>query len=564
MRKCIFFVALCAASLAATAQEAVTATSFKLYGESAVNNVKVKWAMNPNADEYHVYRDGKQIAVAKGDTWDDYGLETGKTYAYYVEAYKEGSKIAAAAAQSATTFKQVSNDVAVYDNLNGKYIQQPAKKKPSGFKIGNLYYSYKMEHIDKDDTKGWQLTESFSKNGINAWSNPREVAFYPGVKFEGNSFHFNPKTNKVVFSAHYEDEKGYTAAKIFLAQITPKGKMEVGTKERPLGHDSRDQSLFIDDDNTAYLLSATNINSDINIYRLDPTWTKVVELVNTICERKHRETPAIIKRDGEYYFFSSKASGWYPSQTMYCSATKLGGEWTELQEIGNNSTFGAQFNRIAVFQPKVANLKSQFAVWSYHWGAQYHHKDDAGNFPRISVAAFNKGFASMDYYRYIEFDDTYGVVPVQMGRYLSLGKPVKAAIQNGNGYSADCITDGCSLASAKQYKKGSATSIGTPYMLTIDLEKPAQLKELIMATNLVNGSEAAYRYDISASQDGNAYTKIVDGTNNWMIGYQILKPTDTETAYRYVRLRVYGITVVKNGNNGSWADGIFELAAFGK
>ena len=83
--------------------------------------------------------------------------------------------------------------------------------------------------------------------------------------------------------------------------------------ERPLGYDSRDQSLFIDDDGTAYLLSATNMNRDINIYKLDPSWTKPVLLVNTICKGLHRETPAIIKKDGEYYFFSSKASGWYPS-----------------------------------------------------------------------------------------------------------------------------------------------------------------------------------------------------------------------------------------------------------
>lgn len=62
---------------------------------------------------------------------------------------------------------------------------------------------------------------------------------------EGNAFRYNPKTGKVVLSSHYEDENGYTAAKIYLAQITPKGKLEVGTMERPLGHDSRDQSLLL-------------------------------------------------------------------------------------------------------------------------------------------------------------------------------------------------------------------------------------------------------------------------------------------------------------------------------
>ena len=549
-------------ALMSMAQEAVTATPFKLYGEKDVNNVKVKWELNKNADEYRVFRDGQQIGIAKGDTYDDYGLSVGKIYSYYVEAYKDGAKVATAAAQSATTFTPSTTDVTIYDNLDGKEIQKRSKVNPDGFKIGTLYFKYRMERHKDDKNKNnnnWELTESFSKDGLTGWSTPRIVATYPGKwKFEGNSFRFNQKTNKAVFISHLEDADGYTAAKIFLATITPKGKIEVGTQERPLGHDSRDQSLFVDDDGTGYLLSATNMNSDINIYQLDPTWTKVVKLVNTICERQHRETPAIIKRDGEYYFFSSKASGWYPSQTMYCSAKTLDGKWSELKEIGNNSTFGAQFNRINTVG------KSSIGVWSYRWGAQFKHKDATGNFPRISVAAFNKGYASMDFYRYIEMDGDYGLIPVQMGKYVSLNKPVKVAVKNGNGYSADCITDGCSTASAPAYKKGSSTSVGTPYMLTVDLGKATPLNEILLSTNMVNGSEAAYKYVIEASTDGSHFKHIVDGTNNILPGFLVLEPNDKQTAFQYVRLRVYGIVNLNTGASGNWADGILELAVFGK
>ena len=549
-------------ALMSMAQEAVTATPFKLYGEKDVNNVKVKWELNKNADEYRVFRDGQQIGVAKGDTYDDYGLSVGKTYSYYVESYKDGVKLATAVAQSATTFTPSTSDVTIYDNLDGKEIQKRSKVSPDGFKIGTLYFKYRMERHKDEKNKNnnnWELTESFSKDGLTGWSTPRIVATYPGKwKFEGNSFRFNKKTNKAVFISHLEDADGYTAAKIFLATITPKGKIEVGTQERPLGHDSRDQSLFVDDNGTGYLLSATNMNSDINIYQLDPTWTKVVKLVNTICERQHRETPAIIKRDGEYYFFSSKASGWYPSQTMYCSAKTLDGKWSELKEIGNNSTFGAQFNRINTVG------KSSIGVWSYRWGAQFKHKDPTGNFPRISVAAFNKGYASMDFYRYIEMDGDYGLIPVQMGKYVSLGKPVKAAVKNGNGYSADCITDGCSTASAPAYKKGSSTSIGTPYMLTVDLGKATPLSEILLSTNMVNGSEAAYKFIMEASSDGSQFKRIVDGTSNILPGFLVLTPNDTTTPYQYVRIRVYGMTNLNTGASANWADGILELAVFGK
>ena len=288
---------------------AVTTTVFKLAGSNEVNNVKLNWMQRKDADLYKIYRDNNLIGEAKGNTYDDYNLMVNKTFTYHIEAFYNGQKVATSISQQATTFIP-TGESKVYDNLNGKYITKKSSgDKPQGMKINDLYFSYKIENtektVDGQQLKGWLVTESYSKTGLNgSWSTPRELAFYPNVKMEGNAFRYNPKTGKVVLSSHYEDENGYTAAKIYLAQITPKGKLEVGTMERPLGHDSRDQSLFIDDDNTAYLLSATNTNSDINIYKLDASWTKPVELVNTICKGLHRETPAIIKKDGEYYFLS--------------------------------------------------------------------------------------------------------------------------------------------------------------------------------------------------------------------------------------------------------------------
>ena len=415
---------------------AVTATAFKLVGEKEVRNVKLNWMQRKDTDLYKIYRDGNLIGETKGDTFDDYNLTVGKTFTYHVEAFKDGKKVATAESQQAITFAPVGKGE-VYDNLNGKYITKLSSNKPQGIKIGALYFSYKIDNTEKEidgqKTKGWQVTESYSKTGLNgSWSTPRELAFYPNVKMEGNAFRYNPKTGKVVLSSHYEDGNGYTAAKIYLAQITPKGKLEVGTMERPLGHDSRDQSLFIDDDNTAYLLSATNTNKDINIYKLDESWTKPVTLVNTICKGLHRETPAIIKKDGEYYFFSSKASGWYPSQTMYTSTTDLAGEWTPIREIGNNTTFDAQFNRVS----KVGNT---YGVWSYHWGAQRKYKTPDGNFPRISIAAFNKGYASMDYYRFVEFNEQYGLIPIQNGKNLTLNTPVKSMVSGIKGIKAHLL-----------------------------------------------------------------------------------------------------------------------------
>lgn len=536
---------------------AVTATEFRLVGEIDVKNVKINWMQRDDTDLYKIYRDGELIGQTRGDTYDDYDLTVGKTYSYYVEAYREGNKkkVATAVSQEATTFTPSGNG-RIYDNSNGRYISKETNK-PGGMKIDNLYFSYTIESKEKTvngkTERGQAIYECFSQTGLSdSWSTPRELAFYPNSNFEGVGFRYNKKTNKVVISAHYEEDRGYEAAKIYLAQVTPGGKLEVGTLERPLGYDSRDQSLFVDDDGTGYLLSATRMNNDINIYKLDESWTKPVSLVNTIFIGKNRETPSIIKKDGKYYFFSSKASGWYPSQAMYASSSDPGGVWTSLREIGNNSTFGSQSNSIGKF----GTYRETFGLRSYHWGAQYHHKDPQGNYPRILVISFNSGYASMDYYRYLEIHDKYGIIPVQAGKNLTLNTPVAATVTSKDG-GADCITDGANLDSSLYFQGNSY-----PYSLTIDMQEKARICEINLSTRLIGGSETAYKYTIEASADGQNYTTIYDGTNNWQVGFHILEIED-QSVYRYLRLNVLRIINVHNNNSSTWAEGVYELTAFG-
>ena len=124
---------------------AVTATVFRLAGEKEVRNVKLNWMQREDAELYKIYRNGDLIGEAKGDTYDDYGLAVGKTFTYHVEAFKDGRKVATAISQQATTFTPIGEG-RIYDNLNGKYITEERSGKPQGMKIGDLYFSYKIEN----------------------------------------------------------------------------------------------------------------------------------------------------------------------------------------------------------------------------------------------------------------------------------------------------------------------------------------------------------------------------------------------------------------------------------
>lgn len=533
----------------------ITAIPFKLKGEPDVNNVKLMWSKAPHAAAYRIYRDNDLIGEVRGVVFDDYGLPVGAKISYRVEAISENGDGIDSSATVAETFTPIGES-RIYDNYDGRYLSGPQDAKPRGFLIDGRYYRYDLRRMKEQGVAPkWIITESISTDGLSGWSTPRIVFTKPDCKFEGNAFNYNPNTGKVVISSHYEDGKGYEAAKIFLAEITPGGEIRIGTADRPLGYDSRDQSLFIDSDNTAYLLSATNMNQDINIYRLDESWTHPVELCNTICKGERRETPFITKVDGKYFFFSSEASGWYPSQTKYCSASDISGEWTPLREIGNNTTFDAQFNGIK-------NIKDIWGCWSYHWGAQRRYKTPGGNFPRITVLSFNNGTACMSYFRYVEFNNIHGLIPVQNGRNISLHKQVSTEAPESEKIDPNWLTDGDMCQSSDYFKNDMALTSGLPYVLVVDLADKARLSEINLSTRLVNGSECCYKYTIEGSADNESYEMLVDARDNHGVGFQI-HDVDSDTAYRYLRLQVYDVISVHRDNSQAWADGIYELTAFG-
>ena len=93
--------------------------------------------------------------------------------------------------QSAMPFRP-SQDCDVYDNLNGQYLKN-RKGGIAGMKIGNLYFSYRLERKKKNvsgqEKDGWLLSESYSKTGKEgSWSTPREIVFYPRCKLRRYRF----------------------------------------------------------------------------------------------------------------------------------------------------------------------------------------------------------------------------------------------------------------------------------------------------------------------------------------------------------------------------------------
>lgn len=129
--------------------------------------------------------------------------------------------------------------------------------------------------------------------------------------------------------AHYENGKDYLDASPCEATSTkPEGPFVFHGHKKPSGFMSRDLTIYKDDDNKAYLISASNDNADLYFYRLSDDYLDVEELINKQFIGELREAPAIFKEDGIYYLLTSYCTGWFPNQCKYSYASKLNGKWS--------------------------------------------------------------------------------------------------------------------------------------------------------------------------------------------------------------------------------------------
>ncbi len=155
---------------------------------------------------------------------------------------------------------------------------------------------------------------------------------------------YNDKTKMYVMWTHW-DNTAYTDsnAGIFKSP-TIDGNYTYVDHIKPGGHDSRDSTLFKEDDGTAYFISVANNNSDLWVYPLSDDYLSVKSgsTGTDIFPGQWREAPAIVKINGTYYLITSWSSGWNPNQGAYSTATSITGPWAALKNIGDDTTYQSQ------------------------------------------------------------------------------------------------------------------------------------------------------------------------------------------------------------------------------
>lgn|GEM_PF-488412 len=534
------------------------ATLFLLKGENMVSNVKLHWNSVPGATRYELFRSVDNstyelLDSLTGVSYDDYELKLGSKYKYYVKAFNGKRLIASAESEECVPY-ELPSDLETFSNITPSSL-----KRPNPLYSNGVYYRFSFRGRS-DGGKGFgQLIMTTSTDGIN-YDNEKEVMNIQDVlnnptceglkdcKFESNNFLYNPKTNKIILWSHFEEADGYGLARVSVAYATPGERFVFSKSFRPEGDDARDLNIYVDDDGSAYLTAAINMNADLAIYKLTPDWTDVEKKLTIANKGKHRELPGILHKDGLYYLFSSGTAGWYPTQGMYNTATSLEGPWSELQKAGNNSTFSAQSGTIYRLRQENG---SKYLMLAYRWMSHWKDANMNSNPTRVYPITLANGFAFYEFYNEVLYNVANDIlIPVQNGRLLSQGKPASAS---SNSDSAFIVNDGDYQTIWKAEKEWPTT-------WTVDLGAEYSLSEIQISWFTQQGSEAYYNYKIEGSTDGVNYTTILDRSSGYT-DYCFTVDALSGKA-RYVRLNILDAKL--NNNPSNWyTPQLYEVKVFG-
>lgn len=112
------------------------------------------------------------------------------------------------------------------------------------------------------------------------------------------------------------------------------------------GQMSRDMTVYIDEDGTAYHITSSEENLTIHIHELSEDYLQYTGRYWRVAPGGQNEAPTMLHRNGRYWLICSGCTGWAPNEARMFVADRITGPYTQvhspMQGPGARKTFGAQ------------------------------------------------------------------------------------------------------------------------------------------------------------------------------------------------------------------------------
>ncbi|XP_020243944.1 uncharacterized protein LOC109822192 isoform X1 [Asparagus officinalis] len=181
---------------------------------------------------------------------------------------------------------------------------------------------------------------------------------------------YNNLTKQYIMWMHI-DNVNYTKASVGVAiSDSPTGPFHYLYSKQPHSFESRDMTVFKDDDGKAYIIYSSVHNSELHVSPLTDNYLDVSNVVRRILVGQHREAPALFKHEGIYYMITSWCTGWAPNEALAHAADSIMGPWERLGNpcVGGNNIFRmTTFFAQSTFVLPIPGLSGSFIFMADRW-----------------------------------------------------------------------------------------------------------------------------------------------------------------------------------------------------
>jgi hypothetical protein len=258
-----------------------------------------------------------------------------------------------------------------------------------------------------------------------------------------------------------------------------------------------------------------------------------------------REAPNIFKRNGLYYYVTSKTAGIRSSDTNYCTATNPAGPWTEPKPLatpGSNNSWDTQVDFVHPFKGTQGTIY-MFAGDRWIKNLQTGRNGDYVWMP----VEFDGDTPIVNYYQDWELNVAAGTWrKFDPARNLALGKPATASSESGAN-AAQNVTAATTWANyVSTYWQSAA---GDSQWIMVDLGAPTEINRVILKW----GAAAAKTFKVQTSADAASWTDVY-GTSQGSSS-SITDETFNTTTARYVRMYATERAPMPFGGRGGFGRG---------
>lgn len=151
-----------------------------------------------------------------------------------------------------------------------------------------------------------------------------------------------------------------------LIGVSPDSANTVG-RDFMAGQQSRDMTLFVDDDGRAYHIRSSESNSVIQISQLTDDYLDFSGRYVRALVGHRLEAPAVFKKDDLYYMFGSGCTGWRPNPGHVAVAPSIWGPWTEMVNPCVDDDAETTYHSQSTYVIPVQGRKDAFIYMGDRW-----------------------------------------------------------------------------------------------------------------------------------------------------------------------------------------------------